>query len=369
MNRRTHVCLAAICLLLGCHRPNTALPREARAAAHPGRAAFQHGYGLILQGDLKAGLAILDPIPPEALGPADRASRQAILDQFKHGQSPALDVQDPFARDVAMLFQGYWTRCLLGTTERDAAGALLLTDLKACLIRHGKPGAAFQSLDDLTQALGPMLEAVGFHSLRGVTSPYYELMLWRREREATYSVRLPESTQRVRVVFMSDFVLWGWLGFATCGRSHSGGWTTAEALYCLENAYALDSEAFRVSYLAHEGQHFADNQRFPKLQQPELEYRAKLVEVIQAEETLYPLLEQFSRQGGGDRTSPHPFANQKLSSQLSRALFGNDAAHMDPILWRRKSREDLQSAALKLLQESTRTLESLGAGQVERLPF
>lgn len=365
----TPACLTLICLLAACLRPTTAPSGKAPAAPHPGRAAFERGYGLILQGDLKAGLAVLGPIPPDSLGPADRASRQAILDRFQTGPAREPNLPVGFPRAVVASYEDYWTQSLLRRVAPGTAEAGLQTRLRACLRQHGKPADGYRTLEDLTEALGPLLEAEGFHSLRGLTAPYHELMLWRKERAATYEVRLPDSMQRVRVVFMSDFVLRGWLGFATCDRSYSGGWTTDQALFCLEDAYDLDSEGFTVSYLAHEGQHFADNQRFPKLQQPELEYRAKLVEVIQAKATLPALLDQFSRRGGTQRDAPHAYANRQLALNLSLALFGGDAAMKDPGRWAEKAPADIQAAALRLLRESTAALEASGADKAERLPF
>ena len=158
----------------------------------------------------------------------------------------------------------------------------------------------------------------------------------------------------------------GWLGFATCDREHSTGWTTKDTLYCLRDSYDLDSERFRVSYLAHEAQHFSDLRRFPKLEQPELEYRAKLVELSRAEDSLYPLLEAFTRQSGTDRKSPHAFAGLRIAQHFSKALFGDDSASQNPALWSGKSRRQIHEAALDLLRKSTETLEAAGPGRVRR---
>src|SRR5215472_15819422 len=132
---------------------------------------------------------------------------------------------------------------------------------------------------------------------------------------------------------MSGFVLKGWLGFATCDKEFSGGWAAKDTLYCVRDSYDLDSEHFRVSYLAHEAQHFADYLRFPKLGQPELEYRAKLVELARADDSLYALLEAFTRQSVTNRTSPRAFADLRVVQRLSRALFGDDSASHNPALW------------------------------------
>src|SRR4029077_9164441 len=67
--------------------------------------------------------------------------------------------------------------------------------------------------------------------------------------------------------------------------THTDGWATAMTLYAVRSAYDIESESFRVSYLAHEAQHFADYGRFPKLARPEREYRAKLTELAEAQAT------------------------------------------------------------------------------------
>jgi hypothetical protein len=335
--------------------------------AEQGHTAFEEGYGKIIQGDLKAGLESLEPLSPSSLSTEERACRTSLLDRFRNGVGPKEEIAAPFAREVASIYQQYWTRCMLREVEIPQGDGELLLNLRACLNRHGKQGDRFQSLDALTEALGPMLLEDGLHSLRGRTLPFYELMLWRKETTKLYQVELPESVQQVKVVFMSGFLLKGWLGYATCGRSHTGGWAGEDALFCLEESYDLYSENFLVSYLAHEGQHFADYQTFPKLQQPELEYRAKLVQLIKAKETLQELLEQYSLQGGTDRKSPHAYANRKIAQRLSETLFGDDSGVQNHAQWSRKSPDEIHAAALRLLRESTKSLHDLGAGRAEKL--
>lgn len=134
----------------------------------------------------------------------------------------------------------------------------------------------------------------------------------------------------------------------------------------MRDSWNLDSEQFRVSYLAHEAQHFADLRRFPRLEQPELEYRAKLVELARAEDSLHSLLEAFTHQSGTDRKSPHAFADFCVIQHLSKALFGDDSASQNPTLWSAKSREQIHEAALGLLRKSTGTLQAAGPDRVRR---
>ena len=127
-----------------------------------------------------------------------------------------------------------------------------------------------------------ILMTKGYYSTIGTTRPYRDLIIWKEQTEQEYIVRLPEGKQKVKVVFMGNFVCNGWIEYATMGKSSAGGWATKDAIYCLKS-YDVSSENFRVSLLVHEGQHFTDYQSFPKLRQADLEYRAKLAELSKAE--------------------------------------------------------------------------------------
>lgn len=333
------------------------------AADHASLTEF---YSLALQGDVKTGLDRLDHIATDSLSAEDQKRRECILSRFRELKLPDLQVEGPLTRDVADTYMKYWRRCLLQEVGVTNANAELFDDLKACLRKHGKEPNRFSSLDELTEALGAMLQAEGIHSIRGVTRPYYELMLWTQEDARRYTVELPESTSQVNVVLLSGFLLKGWLGFATCDKLHSSGWTTKDSLYCVRDSYDFKSEQFRVSYLAHEAQHFADLRRFPKLEQPELEYRAKLVELGRADDSLYQLLDGFTRQSGLSRSSPHAFADLCVIQHLSKVIFGDDSALRNPALWSGKSREQIHQAALGLLRKSTETLQAADPDRVQR---
>ncbi len=151
------------------------------------------------------------------------------------------------------------------------------------------------------------------------------------------------------MVFLDKFVSTGWAGYSTCGIAQTGGWAKPDALYAVKSSYDLGSEAFRVSYLAHEGQHFSDYGKYPMLEQPELEYRAKLTEIALATTTTADLLKQFESQGGDSRDVPHAFADRKVTLALKGV----------PI-------EKVHEAALAKLKESSATLKRLGAATTTR---
>ena len=93
----------------------------------------------------------------------------------------------------------------------------------------------------------------------------YDLFLWREQHERTYDIDLGDTRVNVKVVFMDDFLSHGWSSFATLGHARAGGWATREALFCKAEDYDVESESFKISYLRHEGRHFADYKQFPAL--------------------------------------------------------------------------------------------------------
>lgn len=320
-------------------------------------------YDAALRADMAAGLALLDALPAHGLTPAQQGVASALRARF--GANPPDVDEDLPSATAAILraYRAYWRRAMLAPASRSAAEGALLADLAPILAEQGAPPV---DLDAATDAAKSAIEAEGLHALTGVTLPLYELMVWRSSVRTTYRVALPDRHVDVGVVFLDGFVSLGWAAYATCERSHTGGWATATELYAVKSAYDVDSEQFRVSYLAHEGQHFADYAAFPKLAQPELEYRAKLAEVALADVTTHDLVARFAARTDEDRAIPHAFANAFVIRGLARAVLGREPAPDGADEWRRVPRERLNGAARDLLAGSTRDLHARGAATVER---
>jgi hypothetical protein len=320
-------------------------------------------YDAALRADMAAGLALLDALPAHALSPAQRDVASALRARF--AASPPAVAEDLPSATAAILraYRAYWRRAMLAPAARSDAEGALLHDLAPVLAEQGALPA---DLDAAADAAKAAIEAEGLHALTGVTLPLYELMVWRSSTRTTYRVALPGQHVDVGVVFLDGFVSLGWAAYATCERSHTSGWATATELYAVKSAYDVDSEQFRVSYLAHEGQHFADYAAFPKLARPELEYRAKLAEIALADATTHDLVTRFAAQTGEDRGIPHAYANAFVTRGLARAVLGRDAAPDAADDWRRVPRERLNGAARDLLDACTRGLRARGAATVER---
>ena len=267
-----------------------------------------------LQGDVSTAVAELAVEGGPALAPEDAALAARVRDRFGTAFTPAPAGSDPLLDGALTAFQRYWHARLTAGGSDEALESALMQELGRLLDRPAS--------DDLLATLAEALDARGFHTRVGRTIPLLDIFVWRSQRRIDYEVELPEGSQPVTVVFMADFQSLGWSHYATFGRAYAGGWVGDDALYCIEADYDRRSEKFLVSYLKHEAQHFLDRQRFPEMSQTELEYRAKLVELIYAEETLTGLLASFEQQAAHDSPAPHAAANWQLVHDLRNTIAG-----------------------------------------------
>jgi hypothetical protein len=311
-----------------------------------------------LQGDLRPAPALLQPTPEAPLSAAESTLAQQFQRRFVD-RSEVFDDSGapPAARDVMAIYRRYWTKSLMGELEGDAGEAFLTAELRPFVGPATGPEAVPDSA--VFERMMEKLEAGGIHVLDGMTRPYYDLMLWTRTDTTRYEVQLTDSIQPVTVVFIGDFLIKGWSHFATIGRASTGGWATKEALFCLRDDYDLDSEKFKVSYLQHEGRHFADYTLFPALDQADLEYRGKLTELAFAKQSTFELLDHFAASGAPNPNAPHSYANYAVVQDLSRAILGEattDRArlHSMPV-------DKIQKAARDLLAAHTQRLTAAGA--------
>lgn len=316
-------------------------PRTTPAAVD----AIDASAGAILRGDARDALSALAAVPASEYAGFDAQYRACVQARFERSGPPWLagGVDDPLVRDVLHAYQNYWWHALRAPGGRAALETALLQRVRELLDLAPEQALDFDALEP---RVVDALAARGHHALLGRTPPLRELMLWRRQDTRDYDVPLPEGRHRVRVALLDDFVSLGWSAYGRCDRGSTGGWATKEGLFAVVPAYegGLDGEAFRVVFLGHETQHFADQNRFPGMASWELEYRAKLVELIQAEDVSARRLRGFLTSQGDDPDAPHPYANKRVVADLRATL----RAEPD-----RVPRPQLQAAALDLLRADT----------------
>ena len=236
------------------------------------------------------------------------------------------------------------------------------------IIKYYKPQLSIDEVkEDYYQLFQEYFESKGMNGLAmGKTGLLFDLYLWQDQEEVAYDINLPEGEKiTVPVVFMSDFVSNGWSHYTTLGHSYSGGWVGSRKLYCVEEAYGpKDEEGFLVSYVSHEAQHFVDMKIFPKLKQSDLEYRAKLTELVLAKETSSKIIRKFIRNAKYDTQYAHGFANHTVIKRLSESVFGSEfESNLNK--WEEVSVDEINRASMSLLKEHTQKLKSIGASEVE----
>jgi len=306
-------------------------------------------YAAALKGDVKAGIEKVRS--KKKLSLAEMKLIVQHQDRFIKKIKTQLNVEDDFVAKVIWAYQDYWNEVLTKELTEREGFYLLFKNLNKVLEPQRKNIKVYddENLKSLADLIKAELRKRGHFSLTGMTRPHLELMVWKKQQDKTYKVKLHDGVQKVKVVLMDQFDSLGWSAYATFDHSFTGGWATREKLFCVKPAYKLKSESFKVSYLKHEARHFADYKLFPDLKQPELEYRAKLTELIYADASLYELLQKFKDRGANTRVSPHAWANHHVHKNIQKKL-GLEGG--ETVSFAQIDKKRIRAAALELLKMS-----------------
>ncbi len=275
------------------------------------------------------------------------------------GPAIAPEASDRWTRDALLAYLRYFTR--LFELDESASGAeSSLADALTALADVPRSGVDEPDIDAAESVLRRGFADRGYQFLGGRTPPHFGAYIWKRTEDRRFKVTLPRGEpQEVTVHFMHDFVLRGWLHWKTAGAQGAGGWYKEDdpdwpdGLYCVADRYPepLDeNRAFQVSLLGHEAQHVADHRAFPGLSSPDLEYRAKLVELI-GYDSVDERLTSFLADALDDPTQPHPYAAHLIVGRLADRLFGGAPA--SDAGWASLPYREIATAAGALLDEDT----------------
>ncbi len=111
----------------------------------------------------------------------------------------------------------------------------------------------------------------------------------------------------------------------------------------------MDTLPFHVCLLKHEAQHLADFQTYPGIASVDLEYRAKLVELIYLSALDQRFL-PFLREAQDDPANPHAQASYLLITDFSRRVF-SEGSVTDEARWQTVEYRRIQETARRLLAE------------------
>lgn len=268
---------------------------------------------------------------------------------------------DEWIRDVLWTYFHYFLSVGEKAEVNQTAKKALQAGLKP-LVTVGRR----RSLDRMEEFLYDEFHRKGYFFLGGKTGPYYGPYIWKRTKKRVFEVELPDRRERVNVFFMHDFLIRSWMHFQTFGRRGTGGWVKREdapwedGLYCVAESYdlpQLDKDwIFQVSLLKHEAQHFADRHDFPDLNSMDLEYRAKLVELIYFSEMKYRFI-PILREAGSIKADPHRYAAHLILQEMSKRVLGR-LYEKNEEEWQSVPYEKIQAEARQLFQEHTRRLKT-----------
>lgn len=322
-------------------------------------------YGL--DANIQPALTILDSISYSQLNEKDSIFKREFENRFKYENDLGEYAVDNDKIDqLNSMFRSYWRKSMLNpeeTFDGQLAGQVVPFLLRNYTEMKGKR----PSRDSIGYILSSYISSSGLHTRSKVdrVGRLLDLPIWQNEKDSLVTINMPDESFEVEVVFMLDFISYGWSSYATLNNRRSGGWAEENKLFCVRELYDLNSEDFQVSFLAHEGRHLVDMKLYPKLKSPDLEYRAKLTELILAKETLFSTVESFINDANQTSENSHPLANYYVIHHLSRKLFNEDFCS-NISRWKKINVKKINNAADDLLNENTAELTNLGA-DVERL--
>ena len=265
--------------------------------------------------------------------------------------------------DISNIYCDYWRTELLKNDPKNSTDTVLYKNLTDYLLSNELTNLSKDSLSKTIRnrsLFRDIIKKEGFKTKFLYRNGFQDLLIWDKESTKKYEVTLPKDTIYTTVVFIESFHLNSYQDYATFGYSQVGGWAMKESatLYCNKKDYDLNSEKFKISYLKHESLHFTDLNKYPNLSITDLEYRAKIVELMHCtEKTIYARIAEFlNGANSSDRSHSHPYANYSIIKNLSKILFNSDFEN-NINKWKEISVEKINATSLKLLEESNAFLD------------
>ena len=293
-------------------------------------------FGFIVKGDLHGAIDYVKQFPEQT----DLYNR--FMSVFEHEQYTTYKI-DADLNNILLAYQQYYRDAFYLCIGREQAADKLRDRLAALL---GIADKQVKLCDIEQNQLVDMFLSRGLHFLGGQSSGYYGPYVWRSTESASYNVELPDGVQTYTVKLLDGFLTKSWIDYLSFGEIGPGGWADHDGyINCVKSAWDFDSESFRVSLLKHEAQHAMDLQRDKNMSSEDLEYRAKLVELIYSKER--NLLQAFSQEADdSDTSNGHAMAAYRMMKGYADVL-GTD--QMDPA---KISVEQIQAIARMLFEKS-----------------
>lgn len=321
-------------------------------------------YSLALDGNPKQVLPLLETDPTKKIAEKDLKFKTDFENRFKfeEDKSDFLENRKSKIDELLKIYRDYWRLSFLNKEKKN--DSLIMKNVSNFLKTNFPPAEKLTlNEDSINVYQKKYIASLGYYTTGfGKTGSLYDLLVWKTQKDTVYKLNYDRKETPVKVYFMNDFITLGWSEYATLGRYYPAGWATKEALFCVKKAYDLKSERFRVSYIGHEGRHFADYKLFPSLKgvgSADLEYRGKLTELaLYSKDGLYKRLQFFINNGNYESENGHSIAAYCVIRDLSRYFFHNDY-EKDIEKWKAVPSKKINKAAAVILKQNTKSLEKI----------
>ncbi len=295
-------------------------------------------YGYIIKGDLLSAITYIKQFPEKS----DHYNRFASVFEYEQYISYEVDAE---LNEILLAYQQYYRDAFYLCINKEQAENELkerLAKLLGIINEHIE-------LCELEQKhLVDLFESRGLHFLGGKTSGYYGPYIWRTTENVSYDVELPDGVQNYSVKMLDGFIARSWIDYLSFGEIGPGGWADGDGyINCVKSAWDIESESFRVSLLKHEAQHARDLKMDKNMSSEDLEYRAKLVELIYSNER--NLLQSFAAEANpADKSNGHAMAAYRILKGFA------DMLGVDEVQPERIQLEQIQTIARVLFEKSMR---------------
>lgn len=306
--------------------------------------------GYLICGKLKEAIAYLEQFPEKAEAVAQY---KAIFYEKKLPQA----CENPVINDILRPFYLYYHDIFFEEMGKEESRVALAERLAELLrLAYSKEWTAGEWENFFAEEIEPRLEemvtAEGYHYMGGDTQGYLGPYIWKEEKQTTFEVELPNQVAQYTVNLLSGFVSRSWLDYLSLKEIGPAGWAGKDGIICcVIDAYkeGIESEAFQVDFLKHEAQHIADYAAYPGISGADLEYRAKLVELIYSKRDIFAyFLQEASNE---DKDNSHAYASYRIVKGLSKKIFGGEY-ETDLERWE-SVKEEIREKALELYEEYT----------------
>lgn len=271
-------------------------------------------YGYIVKGDLRGAITYIKQFPEQT------NLYNRFMDVYEHDGYITYEV-DAELNNILTAYQQYYRDAFYLCIGQEQA-ADKLKDRLAVLL--GIEDNCIALCDIEQNQLVKLFMNRGLHFMGGKTSGYYGPYIWRTTETVSYDVELPDGIQTYTVKLLDGFITRSWIDYLSFGEIGPGGWADGDGyINCVKSAWDFESESFRVSLLKHEAQHARDLAMNKDMSSEDLEYRAKLVELIYSSER--NLLLGFAQEAdNSDKSNGHAMAAYRIVKGFADVLGVNE---------------------------------------------